>query len=745
MLALAAGGLLWLNGPGLRWLAPKVAARWFQQTGARITFSLEGSLTGGITVADLHLQHFQSLDRLTVRRVTPIYQLRELAAGRLQGLEIDGLHVELRLAADDGKPATGGKPPLDPQQLAQTLRSVRGRLVPLAIDLKDISLDATRGGKPVLALAASRLHHGAGDPAFDLQLGAITDAMGRVWPAQQATLAWRAEDLRIERIDPLPGVSVRNFVLQLPASGAPAAETQLRIADAVFEVSASPGFATVTADLREGQLHSAQLTELFALKLPAKAALTSFSVCLADLLPDPSAATGTARLLLEEIAADGWTVPELGLGVELEANRCALAASGRMLESGFALQAEAPLTRAGGWRTGDVQGHFKVADVPKVIAGLAARFPAIDPAAAVPPAALDGDFSVAMTGLRPGSATVKLSLQPADPDTAAPITLSGRWLPDQPVAAELASDGLQATAQYQPAPASYQADVRFDRFDSTRLDRWLAIVRAQPGATVSLTGAWHGRGEVPTGSHRGTLALARAEWSRAGSPAVRAEGGIDYNWPGGFVTNGLRLQAKEQTITVDASLAAGMLELRHLRWQDRGTEIGGGSASLPVPGNFARWRDTLAHDPRPLAVALESKVHSLALLKDWLPAAALLDARSTGRMQIKVAGTYAQPAADVVVRAEGAARAPTTATAARRSARHPGRARRPPDRGRARHGAGLSRGGDDRLDAIPPGRLGGKSGAARRREPSAPGWICRGSISHALPRWFPPRGKSRES
>jgi hypothetical protein len=645
------GALVWLNGPGLRWLAPMAAAHFAGKAGARVSFTLDGSLTGGVIVRDLHLAGFKSLADLTVRRVTPVYQIAELARGRLQGIGIDGLHADLRLGEEDAKQDSGetadAKPPFDAEQLARAVRSARGRVIPLEIDLSDISVNATRDGKPVFALASSHLHHGAGDSSINLRLGAITDANGREWPAQESMIDWSADELRIGRLDPLPGVSIRGLALRLPENDGPAAETELRIDDAVFAITATPGFASITVDLREGHLHSDQVAGHFALKLPVKAELTSFSAHVEDLLPDPKAATGAIRLLLENVVAGEWTLPELGCGVDLDADRCALTTSGRMLGTGFSLSAEAPVTRGGGWLAGDVRGNLKVADVPNLIAALAERFQAIDPEATVPPSMLDGDFTLTLKDLRPASAKANLTLMPADPKTDSPIALSGRWQPGQPLAAELVIDGLKASATYQLDTATYQGKIGCGNFVSTRIDRWLAIVKVKTGGTVGLSGSWHGGGGVKSGRHHGVLALARAEWSRADVPPVTAEGGLDYDWPGGLVAKDLRIQANDQTISADAALAAGMLELKNLRWQDRGNEIAGGSASVPVPEDFAKWRETLARDTRPVEVSIESKVLSLALLKDWLPAAAKLDARSTGRLQLKVAGSYASPAADL--------------------------------------------------------------------------------------------------
>ena len=132
-------------------------------------------------------------------------------------------------------------------------------------------------------------------------------------------------------------------------------------------------------------------------------------------------------------------------------------------------------------------------------------------------------------------------------------------------------------------------------------------------------------------------------WRARDMPPVSASGGIEYDWPSGLETRGLRVEANDQKVSGDLRLAGGLLVLKNLRWQDGETAIAEGSASLPVPEDFSKWRQTLAHDSRPLGLSVESKVLSLGLLKDWLPAAAKLDPRATGMVAHQACGHVCGP------------------------------------------------------------------------------------------------------
>lgn len=658
LFVLLAAGLAWLNGPGLRWLAPRVADHFMQKAGLRGSFALDGSITGGIEVRNLRLETDKTLALLTVERVKPVYRLGELVRGRVDGIGIDGIHADLRLGVKkekDGDPKEkdyGDDALLDLAKLVRTLETVREKVLPVAIDLTGVSVNATREGKPVISLASSRLRHAAEDASFVLELGAVMDADGREWPAQNSAIVWTPADLTIRRIDPLPGIGIRDLTVRLPETGAISAEAELRVDDAVFLIGASPGLSSLRIDLSEGRLPSAPVLERFGVKIPATAELTSLSVNVDGVLPDPKTATGEVRLLLENIESGDWKVPELSLDAELAADHGSVAATGKALGTSFSLNAETPLARDGGKLVpGDIRGHLNVAEVPGLVAALAERVKAIDPAAPVPASMLDGNFTVTMKDMKPAAADVDLILKPAEPKAVSALAVKGRWQPEQPVTAEFTLDGIRGKGGYDLETTAYEASVNLDKFNTSRIDPWLAVVKADTKGAVSLTAKWHGGGEVKGGKHRGSLSLAGADLVRKEMAPINAIGDLTYDWPAGFSTKGLQVRAKEQTVVLDAKLADGFLELANLSWRDRQTDMAGGSAKLPVPEDFSKWREMLANDKRPVELAVESKVLSLALLKDWLPAAAKLDPRSNGKLLAKISGTCADPKIDLQLEA----------------------------------------------------------------------------------------------
>jgi TamB, inner membrane protein subunit of TAM complex len=641
-------GVLWLNGPGFRFLAPRVAAHFLPQVGLRGNFTVAGSLTGGFTLSDLRIEGDQELVSLTIDRVTPAYHWSRLIKGQLDGLSITGAHADLRL----GLKKDEKKPPPDLKKLIETLRSTRERIMPLELDLKDISLNVTRDGNPFLQLAPSRLSHKSRQGEFLLELGSFSDLNGREWPAQESSITWTPDSFVIPTIAPFPGVTLSDLIIQIPEGGEPSAEAEMQLDDAGFIVTITPGFASIKIDLLEGRLQVSETAKRFGLELPATGTLTSLAIELDQILPDPKAATGTVRLLLEDLTWRDWKSPELSLDATLAAETITLATRGMLLGSEFALTASAPLTRGDkSFIPGETIGKFTVANVPQALRELAARVPTIDPEAPIPASTIEGDFNLSLDNNKPQAATADLVLKPKDETQASLINLKANWAVDQPVTANLKLDGASAAVTYQIQDLTYQATLELDEFTNTRIDPWLSIVRVRPGGIANLTGKWSGGGDLKSGLHQGDFALSQATWSQENTEPITAIGGVKYEWPGRVETQGLRIQMKEQTVALEAALAEGMLELRQFLWSDGKNELASGTATLPVPEDFSKWRDTIAKDARPVNVSINSRVLSLGLLKPWFPALENLDPRSTGQVDFAISGTFADPVLDASLEA----------------------------------------------------------------------------------------------
>ncbi len=648
------GLLFWLNGPGLRWLGPMVAAHFMEKAGLEGTFTLEGSLTGGIAVAGVEITGAQGgVKRIAVGRAEPSYDFWKLVKGDLagfRGLVARDVRAELRSGIPGGEKPKEGKP-LDLRELVRTIRGARAQVLPLHIDLRNLSLATERDGKPEFILEPTDIIHQPGSEVIELRIGRMTAPQDLVLPPQQSALVWAPERISLEKLDPYPGIGLRNLELDLPADADPAARLRILLDEGVFDLETGPGFSAATLSLTSGSVEAARTAAAFGVRLPASARLTSFALNLDGVYPDPLAATGHAQIGFDTVAYQDWRAAEVVVGVTLDQGKAALALAMQAPGTPVAVDAEVPVTRDGAkFQLGELAGSFRADDVRGLVKELSTRFPQIKADPPAPLARLTGTFRAGFNDLNaPASAAAEVVLKPADPQEATDITVTAEWKPDAPAKAGVVMDGAKANAIYDLESRIYSGTLSLENFTNARIDRWLAVGGISLGGNLAASGRWQGRGDLAAAKHDGELVLERADWLQPDRPPVDADGGVTYEWPGKVDVTGLRVHTQEQTLLVDGGLADGMLELKRFTWSDGGLDMAGGTAVVPVPEDFTQWREMLAEDERTIDVALESKVLPLERLKAWVPAAARFDPASTGFVKVRIAGTYAAPTIDVAV------------------------------------------------------------------------------------------------
>ncbi len=642
LMVLLIGGILWLSGPGLRYFGPRLAQRFLERAGLEGEFQVEGNLGRGLSISGFELKGDGPLENLTVDRITPEYNLRGLSRGELDGLKIEGVHLDLRL--DPEEEEEEDEPPLDLEALTQTIRNARNRAIPLDLEILDLTVDAKREGETVVSLDSSRITHEAGSDIFNVDLGTVTDATGRSWDAQSSRVEWTDDQLAVDRLSLLPGLGVRDLTIDLPENGALSAAGDLLVDEAVVAVDSSPGLRSLTAELTEGTLVPDELARRFGVELPASGEVTGFSLQLDDVQPDPSEATGSASLTLRDVRWDDWSAPRATLDARLGDDAAEISLDAEAAGSPVTLDARIGLDRTGErLRLGEGSGEFRVPEVRAVVGELARRFEAVPADAEVPASTLEGNFTASFSENQPARATLQARLEPEDAAEVSPVALTAAWQPDQPVNAELALDGLTASGRYDIGTTGYDAQVAFDDFGSERIRPWLDVGSVELPGTIRISGTWSGSGNVSENQHRGDADIGEARFAREVVDAVSGRGNISYDWPGNIEVSGLELEVEGQTITVDGSMKDGILNARNFAWRDGETLIAEGSATVPVPEDFGNWREVLANDEEPIELALETRELPLELLEPWLPVAGQLDPSATGRLDLRASGTFANP------------------------------------------------------------------------------------------------------
>lgn len=633
--------VIWFNGPGIRWIGPWVAHRYLDQRGIEAQFHIDGSLTGGISLRDIRISGSAIPLDISAHTVTPIYQIRDALRGRMEGLAIDKLH----LVIDLDKPSQPRKPdveaePFDPQQLAATLRAVRAQIAPLDLNLTSIRVDVVRGPTPFLSLAPSSLAHRSHSPEFLLQVGQITDPQERVWPAQQTTLRWTDELVHLDRIDPLPGIGLRDLSWSTPMNTPTYANVRLLVDDAALALESGPAFQDIRLDLLEGRLDIASLLARFQIDHPATGSISSLSFN--GTWPDGNPAA-EIRLLAEKIDYEGWQAEELNIDSQLDSRSIRFLAAGRALGAPVRIEAAAPVEFLAVPILGEVSGTLAIGDIPAAWAGLSQKISAMDAQAVVPASSLEADFRIGMRDNQLVKISAEANLIPTDPAHSAPLAATASWAPGKALDTSLRTQGIDASATIDFTKREYKGSITLNEFRKSDIAPWLTMAKVRIDGDILLTGRLQSAGSLTSLRHNGFLDITHGSWTRQESQAIQAAGRIDFQWPGSVKITGLRATSGDQQITLDGVLADGSLDIPTFAFREKDVTLLDGSLRLPVPADFSDWKETISRDKRPIQVNLQSQVIPLRNLRHWLPRLAEFAPSSTGRLKVQASGTYAKP------------------------------------------------------------------------------------------------------
>ncbi len=252
------GLIIWLNGPGMRWLGPKVVAHFIEKAGMAGGLKLGGTLLGGVNIYDLEVSGNEgAVERLVVDRLETEYRFMEVIKGQVRGISGQGIHVDLRQIAKEKEEA----PPPDFAQLGKTLESVREKILPLFLDIKDVTFSMTKEGEQVVSLGSTNLSHETGSDLIELDLGALTGPGGREVPPQELDIIWGARSLALARLDVLPILGIRELEVLLPESGEVEASVDVLLDDAVLKILVGAGIKDVRVDLTEGEVDFVKVME----------------------------------------------------------------------------------------------------------------------------------------------------------------------------------------------------------------------------------------------------------------------------------------------------------------------------------------------------------------------------------------------------------------------------------------------------------------------------------------------------
>ena len=648
-LVLLAAFLLWFNGPGVRWLGPKIGKHFLEKAKIEGGFELEGTLAGGIGVRDLSLSsHTGAIKKIEVSSLQTDYRLSEVIKGEIRGISGEDIVVEVRLIEKEQEE----KPPFDFANLGKILRDVRKRVVPVAIDLDNVSFSAEKEGKPVIELGETDLSHEAGADKISLSLGEIVIAGDRELASQEVSILWTEERLTLDRIELLPILSVANLEVDLPPNGEVAARADIRVADALLKLDVGAGIKDLRLDLVEGELNFANVMEGLGVEIPVTGRLTSLAVGVTEFFPVWQTAVGSAEILVENVNYDGWQAPEIALGLTLDEGDINLKLTGEALGTNLEVAGGGQFERAKldteGLVMEEVGGTISISSVDRLLRGLDAKQDLGVDVSKFPESSLAGSWSVALDEMKFAGVVADIALNAKDPEIV-PILLEAGFAGDVVEIISLETKGMVSTGKYDLKAKTYEGTETLSEFNSADLEPWMTGLGLQTPGSGVFSMEWKGGGDLAAKTHFGELSDFSGYWTWKESEEgtirepISASGNIAYEWPGSVKINELVVETQGQRIELDADLVEDRLTLEKLVWSEGETEFLEGSGVLPVPEDFSKWKEFLANDTRPLDLEIDSRELELRKLSPWLSGVDKIDPKATGEVGLSLTGSLAAP------------------------------------------------------------------------------------------------------
>jgi hypothetical protein len=639
-LLLLLGLLAWLNGPGWRWLGGIGLRHALEKSGLSGEFELAGTLVGGVRVERIALSG-GPIRTLEIGSAGPLYQFRRLLRGEIEGVEVERVNAVIDLAGPPLPKNPGSGPASEPADLPEALRKIRSLLLPLDLRAADFRFQLVRGDESLLTLGNSNFTHAAGSNEFLLDLGKLAAGPKYEFPAQRTAIRWTEEFLTLDRFFLTPRLGVRDLQVGIPTTGEPTAVLVLEVEDSRIDIAGDRKSASLRLGGAPLPVHEAARN--LAVELPVEATVRSFEAELSGFDQSPDRWQVNARAGIEGIRHQDWQAENLVADIAKAGDTATLDAAVAAYDGELLLDGDLRWRdlAAGQWTDFEATARASVPRLAPLFAALNEKLGFVPATAAgLPESSLTLDATVDSGPAGPRAAGGRWLLSAAQ--DAPSIAGENQWTSDGKLGGSLGSDGLRATYALDLAARTYDASATFDRFQPARLAPWAAAAGVELPTGMSATGSWQGSGGFAPEPHRGTFAIPSFEWVRPDAPPVQVRTNGSYSWPETVILDDLTATADGQTIHAEATLADRVLSIPRLEWRDGAARLVGGRAEIPLPEKPGDVKEFLKQD-LPLSVFLESDWIDAARLAAWLPDKKSPPADGSGRVQLVVTGTPAEP------------------------------------------------------------------------------------------------------
>ena len=649
--------LVWLNGPGMRWLLPKIAAHFLQKKGMVVSFEAQGHLLGGLSLHRFDLSGGPVV-RLRIECIKPYYELRELIGGKARGIQIHDVVLDLDLdqSFPDLPKEKAKLEPFDIAKLMKMIRTQREKVSGHDVEISLKSIIVHHSGKPVVEMGLTDIRHAHDQSFWNLSVGEIVLSGRQKFPIQRNVLDWRPDEIALDRLDLPADMAISGLVLTTPSDLRPSLRANFHVIGSRFELSTSPDLEVVEVRLAEGALDFNRLAELLGEEQPLQGSLEE---CVVQLTPhnlpihgrvEPAVtAGGSVSLRLTNLAYREQRMDECIVKVKKNASHADLFLQAQAWGDSQSLVSQIVWDRdpttLDDLKNLNVRYDFQV---PRLRSMLLALRPLmkikVDQELPLPPeSALTVKGDLRLQGEIIGPLHLDLALNAADPEIA-PFALVAT-MPDVSSAnVELQYSGIAAKGTYDLEKKSYQASADLTDFSPQSLSHWLDWMGLKIPVGIKTSLQWKGGGVPCDALHWGGATIQSLVMKREGSADIIARGKAAYEWPQSVDLSEFSLKSGTQEANLDARYAGHNLHVSRLTLADAGKTLIHGRALIPIPEKMSGFGDFLTQREM-LDVSLQSVELPLETFNNWMPKDQLLPVSGRTKLDLQISGS---PAALVI-------------------------------------------------------------------------------------------------
>lgn len=647
--------LVWLNGPGIRWLLPMVAGHFLEKKSMTIEMEVRGSVAGGLSFHEVHLAGGPIVD-LRVSSVQPLYQLHELLDGKVQGIRVDGVMLEMDLDRNPVKAAAAEKsPPFDIRKVIELMRANQKIADGYEVDVQVQSLRVHRNEALVASSEGIRLSHRAGDDVWQLVTGVWQLPQKKSIPAQTVAITWSQDEVGIDQFRIDDTLRCEELTFATPEDLRPLLQVRLGWGATIFRLQTTENFERIDVRMSGAPFPLTQVQPYLASPVPVQGNIAAFDLWLepkhlpifGEESPPAMLFDGNVQTTMAAVQWRTWKLDKVDLILSKSAEKADLLAKIAGYEG--IVNAKAALlwnqnpSRAEDWQRASMIYEVDIPELKDLLKNLAPELGIKPPENPVPPPAsslrLNGSLRVDGAALGPIEAQVNLRSAAANlPE----LNLTARSPNGKIFTAEGGFGPLSVKGAFDHEGKSYEAESSAKELDPQVYQPWVtwAGIELPKGLNASIR--WQGTGELKDARHRGQAEIESFSWKRENSEELTATGQANYDWPQNASVDNFKVKLGDQQARMNLSWAGDRLELRELELRKKELRLVSGEASIPMAGSVKSLREFLQQKEH-LTVRLTSEELPLTIAEHWMKPGEQLPVTGMAKIDLQISGTPADP------------------------------------------------------------------------------------------------------